>query len=96
MFKNVDTAAVTGKAYVPIYMNEQISTFYKRNKPSSSEKKVLVAEKASGFEDYQFMVQTIQNLYKDFNIYDNTLNFFDKRLFQVRFLQTDLVYTNMN
>ncbi|MET7038384.1 DUF5686 family protein [Elizabethkingia miricola] len=78
MFKNVDTAAVTGKAYVPIYMNEQISTFYKRNKPSSSEKKVLVAEKASGFEDYQFMVQTIQNLYKDFNIYDNTLNFFDK------------------
>jgi hypothetical protein len=38
----------------------------------------LVAEKASGFEDYQFMVQTIQNLYKDFNIYDNTLNFFDK------------------
>jgi hypothetical protein len=29
MFKNVDTAAVTGKAYVPIYMNEQISTFYK-------------------------------------------------------------------
>ncbi|NAW51220.1 hypothetical protein GNY06_07470 [Elizabethkingia argentiflava] len=78
MFKNVDTAFSTGKAFVPIYMNEQLSTYYKVNRPFSKEKKVLIAEKASGFEDYQFMVQTIQNLYKDFNIYDNQLNFFDK------------------
>lgn len=62
MFKNVDTASTTGKAFVPIYINEQLATFYKRNKPSVKEKRVLLAEKASGFEDYQFMVQTIQNL----------------------------------
>lgn len=76
MFKNIDSA--TGKNYVPIYINETLTDVYKRNEGLPREKKVVLAEKASGFEDNQILVQMVQNLYKDFNIYENTLNFFDK------------------
>ncbi len=75
MFSEVDS---TGKNYVPIYINETLSDVYKRNEGLPREKTILLAEKASGFEENKILVQTVQNLYKDFNIYDNVINFFDK------------------
>lgn len=77
MFQDVDTTA-TGQKYVPIYINEILSEVYHRNNGVPQEKTVIVAEKASGFDNNQILVQMIQNLYKDFNIYDNTINFFNK------------------
>lgn len=76
MFKEVDSTK--GKKDVPIYINESITDVYVRNNKVPHEKRIGIAQKASGFEDNQILIQTVQNLYKDFNIYENVLNFFDK------------------
>ncbi len=37
----------------------------------------MVAQKTSGFQDNQVITVSAKNLYRDINIYDNTLNYFD-------------------
>jgi hypothetical protein len=39
--------------------------------------KTFSCSKTSGFQDNQIITLTAKNLYRDINIYDNTLNYFD-------------------
>ena len=77
IFKQVDTSKITGKTYLPVFINESLSEVYGDNKL----KKVKTKEKAnktSGFNDNQQIVSFIKDLYSEYNIYENHLTFFDK------------------
>jgi ribosomal protein L14E/L6E/L27E len=77
VFKNVDTSSVTGKTYLPIFINESISEVYGDNQ-SKKTKEILKANKNSGLGNGDGVNTFIKDLYNDFDIYDNYLNFFDK------------------
>jgi len=77
IFKHVDTSKVTGKTYLPIFVNEALSDVYGDNK-LKKKREILKANKNSGFSDNQQIIAFIKDLYTEYNIYDNYLTFFDK------------------
>ena len=77
VFEEVDTSRVTGKTYLPIFLNEAVSKVYGDN-ILNKEKEVLEGNKNSGFSNNQMIIDFIDDLYSDYNIYDNYLKFFDK------------------
>lgn len=77
VFNQVDTSRVTGKTYLPMFINEAASTVYGDN-TLNKEKEVLKGNKNSGFNDNQVIIDFVDDLYSDFNVYDNYLKFFDK------------------
>ncbi|WP_136481615.1 DUF5686 and carboxypeptidase-like regulatory domain-containing protein [Cognatitamlana onchidii] len=77
VFDKVDTSRVTGKTYLPIFINEAVSKVYGDNSLNKT-KEVLEGNKNSGFSDNQVIIDFIGDLYSDFNVYDNYLKFFDK------------------
>lgn len=77
IFDQVDTSAVTGKTYLPIFINEALSNVYGDNKLKKV-KEILKANKNSGFSQNQQIIAFIKDLYTDYDIYANYLTFFDK------------------
>ena len=77
VFNEVDTSNVTGKTYLPMFINEAVSTVYGDN-TISKEKEVLKGNKNSGFSDNQIVIDFVDDLYSDYDVYDNYLRFFDK------------------
>ncbi|TNJ42545.1 carboxypeptidase-like regulatory domain-containing protein [Tamlana fucoidanivorans] len=77
IFDQVDTSSVTGKTYLPIFINESFSKVYGDNVIHKT-KETLEGNKNSGFSDNQIIIDFIKDLYSDFNVYDNYLKFFDK------------------
>ena len=77
VFKNIDTSKVTGKTYLPIFINESLSDVYGDNQ-AKKVKEILKANKNSGLGNGNGVNMFIKDLYNDFDIYDNYLNFFDK------------------
>ena len=45
---------------------------------SKKKKTILEGNKNSGFENNQVLIEVVKDLYKDFDVYDNYLKFFDK------------------
>ncbi|WP_405608108.1 DUF5686 family protein [Polaribacter sp. Asnod1-A03] len=77
VFKDVDTSNITGKTFLPVFLNESISEVYGDN-IIKKEKDVLIANQNSGFSNNQQLIDYIDDLYADYNIYDNYLKIFDK------------------
>jgi hypothetical protein len=77
IFKHVDTSKITGKTYLPIFINEALSDVYGDNNLKKV-KAITKASKISGFNGNQQILAFVNDLYTDFNIYDNHLTFFDK------------------
>lgn len=77
VFEQVDTSRVTGKTYLPMFINEAVTKVYGDN-TLNKEKIVLKGNKNSGFSDNQIIIDFIGDLYSDYNVYDNYLKFFDK------------------
>jgi hypothetical protein len=77
IFNQVDTSKVTGKTYLPIFINEALSNVYGDN-VQKKVKEILKANRNSGFSSNQQIIAFIKDLYSDYNIYDNYLTFFDK------------------
>ncbi|HQA74192.1 DUF5686 family protein [Flavobacterium sp.] len=77
VFKNVDTSRVTGKTYLPIFINESLSEVYGDN-IAGKNKEILTANKNSGLGNGDGVNTFIKDLYNDFDIYENYLYFFDK------------------
>ena len=75
IFKYADT--VDNKLSLPIYFNETVYKNWGKKEPVKKEKKEVLANKASGFSSNEVVANTAKNLYKDINIYDNILNFFN-------------------
>ncbi len=77
MFEDLDTSRITGKTYLPIFINEAFYKVYGDNK-INQEKQELLGNKNSGFSGNQNIISFVQDLYADYDIYDNYLKFFDK------------------
>ena len=77
VFDQVDTSKVTGKTYLPIFINEARSKVFGDNL-KKKEKEDLKGNKNSGFSNNQIIIDFVDDLYSDFDVYDNYLKFFDK------------------
>jgi len=77
VFEEVDTSNVTGKTYLPIFINEAVSKVYGDNIINKI-KADLKGNKNSGFSNNQIIIDFIDDLYTDINVYDNYLNLFEK------------------
>ena len=77
VFKDVDTSNITGKTFLPVFLNESISEVYGDN-IIKKEKDILVANQNSGFSNNQQLIDYIDDLYSEYDIYDNYLKIFDK------------------
>lgn len=77
MFDDLDTSRITGKTYLPIFLNEEFSTVYGDN-IQGTEKQEVKGSKNSGFTNNQAITAFVEDLYSDYDIYDNYLKFFDK------------------
>ncbi|MDI5948085.1 DUF5686 and carboxypeptidase-like regulatory domain-containing protein [Flavobacterium yafengii] len=77
IFDQMDTSRVTGKTYLPIFINESLNDVYGDNKLKKVKEKIK-ANKTSGFNGNQQILTFVKDLYSDYNIYNNYLTFFDK------------------
>ena len=77
VFQDLDTSRITGKTYLPIFLNETFSKVYGDNL-LNDEKEDVLGNKNSGFDNNQAIISFIADLYQDYDIYDNYLKFFDK------------------
>lgn len=79
IFQHVDTSAITGKNFLPIFINETKSKVYGDNIKNKT-KDVLEANKYSGFgnANNDGVNAFLKDLYADYDIYNNYLKFFDK------------------
>jgi len=77
VFNDLDTSRITGKTYLPIFLNETFSKVYGDNVKALVKEDVL-GSKNSGFSNNQAIIAFIADLYSDYDIYDNYLKFFDK------------------
>ena len=78
-FTQIDTSAITGKVYLPVFINESVSKIYGKNIYPKTENTKLLANKNSGYSNNQRIISFIKQLYVEYNIYDNNLLFFDKK-----------------
>ena len=75
IFQYADT--IDHKLSLPIYFNETLYKNFGKKEPVKKEKRDVLANKSSGFSNNEVVANTAKNLYKDINIYDNVLNFFN-------------------
>ncbi len=69
IFDYVDTSAVTGKTFLPVFIVESLSNFYYQKNPEKK-KEEIKANKISGVDNDMISDFTGQ-MYLDFNIYNN-------------------------
>ena len=77
IFKQMDTSKITGKTYLPIFINESVSKVYGDNK-FNKKKEFLLGNKNSGLGNSQGVDGFVKDLYAEYDIYDNYIQFFDK------------------
>jgi hypothetical protein len=79
IFQHVDTSAITGKNFLPVFINETMSKVYGDNTKNRT-KDVLQANKYSGFgnANNDGVNAFLKDLYAEYDIYNNYLKFFDK------------------
>ncbi|HEY4150424.1 MAG TPA: DUF5686 family protein, partial [Chitinophagaceae bacterium] len=78
LFNNVDTTVVPGKTLLPIYLEELFSENYYRRHPEKK-KKVITGRKGVNygeFIDTKAISATLNRMYEDIDIYDNTISVF--------------------
>ena len=77
VFKDIDTSSITGKTFLPVFLNENLTQVYGDN-TINKEKEVLIANQNSGFSKDQQLIDYVDDLYAKYDIYDNYLKIFDK------------------
>lgn len=77
VFNYADTSRITGKTYLPIFINESLATVYGDNE-TNNELNDLKANKNSGFSSNQTLIAFVKDLYNDIDVYERYLKFFDK------------------
>lgn len=77
MFEDLDTSRITGKTYLPLFLNETLTRVYGNNE-TGKERQDVLGNKNSGFSNNQAILAFVEDLYSDYDIYNNYLKFFDK------------------
>lgn len=76
VFDYVDTSAVTGKSYLPIFITESLSDYYYRSNPKN-QREVIKASNISGVKS-ESISQFTGQMYQEINIYHNHIEIFDQ------------------
>ena len=76
VFNYMDTSAITGKAYLPVFITESLSDYYYQKKPRV-EREIIQASQISGIKDNSSLAQFTGKLHQNINIYDNFIKLFD-------------------
>ena len=76
VFENIDSLKNAGKKILPVYMKEEISSYYYQRNPRKV-KEIVTAHKAVSFAGMynKGIEDNIKYLYQDINIYDNNISF---------------------
>lgn len=77
IFEQIDTNRITGKTYLPIFINENIGQVYGDNRNGKKVERTL-GNKNSGFDTNQHIIEFVKDLYTEYNIYNNYIKIFDK------------------
>lgn len=77
VFEDLDTSRITGKTYLPVFINEKFTTVYGDNE-MNLDKRVVMGNKNSGFSNNQAIIAFVQDLYTQYDVYDNYIKLFDK------------------
>ncbi len=77
IFEKIDTNSLSGKNYLPIFINESVSEVYGDNL-LNKKKEILTGNKNSGFSENHALTDFIKDLYTEYDVYDNYLKFFNK------------------
>lgn len=77
VFQQIDTSKISGKTFLPIFINETLSQVYGDNTTKKT-KEITTANKNSGLGTGDGVNTFIKDLYADYDIYNNYLKFFDK------------------
>jgi len=78
IFENKDTTILPGRTLIPFYIEEVSSQNYHRRHPAT-DKKIILGHNSVDFGEYLDMKgisMTINRLYEDIDIYDNTIEAF--------------------
>ncbi len=78
IFEEIDTSNITGKSYLPIFINESVYNSFGRNTGGKKLREDLIANKNSGFNSNQNVIAFIKDLYVDYDVYDSYIKIFDK------------------
>jgi hypothetical protein len=72
---NMDTTSISGRALVPIYLEEKLSQNYYRKKPAKKQTYTIAEKKVNygDFVDDKGVTFYLKRLYADINIYDNNI-----------------------
>ena len=76
VFQYADSTENGKNLTLPLYFNESVYKNFGKNNPKKV-KRDIIANKSSGFSSNEVVANTAKNLYKEINIYDNILNFFN-------------------
>ncbi|PLX15103.1 MAG: hypothetical protein C0599_17385 [Salinivirgaceae bacterium] len=76
VFDYVDTSAITGKSYLPVFITETLSDYYYQKNPKK-QKEVIHGSNISGVKDEKISEFTGQ-MYLQVNIYENFISIFGK------------------
>lgn len=80
IFNYVDTSELNGKPFLPIYINESISTIYSQKNPKK-QKELITAEHSVGFEsliDGEGVASMMGVIYSEVDIYEGSIFFLSK------------------
>ncbi|MCM4161642.1 carboxypeptidase-like regulatory domain-containing protein [Antarcticibacterium flavum] len=77
IFEDLDTNHISGKTYLPIFLNESIMQVHGNN-TSGKKKEELLGNKNSGFNNNQILIAALKDLYFEVDVYDNYMRIFDK------------------
>ena len=78
IFDYVDTAALTGRPYLPAIISETMTERYHRKFPPSDWED-MKANRVSGFDRTEHIAEYTGQMQTDFNFYDNFITFFNIR-----------------
>ena len=91
MFENLDTNALTGKAYLTVLITESLSDYYYQKDIPRIEREIVKASKTSGVRN-ESVSQLLARLSHTFNIYDNFMTFFQESGFVSPISDVGLLY----
>jgi len=77
IFDYIDTSKISGKTFIPIFINESLSKVYGDNN-LNKEKTELLGNKNSGFSNNQSLIAFVKDLYTKYNVYDNYIKLYNK------------------
>ena len=75
IFEQMDTSAISGKTYLPVFINEAIYKIYGKE---NLYKEDLEANRNSGFDSNQYIIAFVKDLYVDYDVQAPYIKLFDK------------------